>query len=113
MSINNNPHAPLTDEERARRNVRYMWDNRRKTNDPETEGYGYHFDQMFRDLEAAEAAKRTPNASLPRLNPDGPHRKMCVYVEVSANFETRLDNQWEVEREINADRWSWGWANER
>lgn len=51
----------------------------------------------------------TPNASLPPLVSDGPRRKMLIEIEVSADFERRLDNQWEVEREINADRWSWRW----
>jgi len=54
----------------------------------------------------------TPDTSLPPLVPDGPRRKMLITIEVSANFEKRLDNQWEVEREINADRWSWRWADE-
>ncbi len=37
-------------------------------------------------------------------------RKMLVEIEVSADFEKRVDNQWMVEREINDDRWSWRWA---
>ena len=52
----------------------------------------------------------TPNANLPPLVPDGPRRTMLVKIEVSADFTKRLDNQWEVEREIHADRWSWSWA---
>lgn len=36
---------------------------------------------------------------------------MLVEIEVSADFEKRLDNQWMVEREINADRWSWQWKD--
>jgi hypothetical protein len=44
----------FSDEERERRKARYFWDSRRKTDDPETEGYGYDFEQMFRDLEIAE-----------------------------------------------------------
>lgn len=36
---------------------------------------------------------------------------MLVRISVSADFEKRLDNQWEVEREIQADRWSWEWAH--
>jgi len=56
---------------------------------------------------------RTPDTSLPPLAAAAePRRKMLVEVEVSANFGKRLDNQWEVEREINADRWSWRWADE-
>jgi hypothetical protein len=57
-------------------------------------------------------SKRTPDTTLPPLVPDDPRRKMLISIEVSANFEKRLDNQWEVEREINADRWSWQWAPE-
>lgn len=55
---------------------------------------------------------QTPDAKLPPLVPDGPRRKMLIQIEVSADFERRLDNQWEVEREINADRWSWRWADQ-
>lgn len=54
----------------------------------------------------------TPDATLPPLDPTGPRRKMVVEIEVSADFEKRLDNQWMVEREIHADRWSWGWADD-
>lgn len=52
----------------------------------------------------------TPDTSLPPLG-DPPRRKMLVEIEVSADFEKRLDNQWMVEREINADRWSWQWKD--
>lgn len=52
----------------------------------------------------------TPNTSLPPLDPSAPRRKMVVTIEVAADFEKRLDNQWMVEREIAADRWSWEWA---
>jgi hypothetical protein len=52
-----------------------------------------------------------PNSDLLPLSA-GPKRKMLVEIEVSADFERRLDNQWEVEREIHADRWSWRWADE-
>jgi hypothetical protein len=51
----------------------------------------------------------TPNPKLPPLG-DGPRRKILIAVEVTADFEQRLDNQWMVEREIHADRWSWRWA---
>lgn len=44
----------LTDQERGRMMSRYFWDTRRTTNDPETEGYGYDWDKMYRDLEQAE-----------------------------------------------------------
>lgn len=53
----------------------------------------------------------TPDASLPPMG-DGPRRKMLIEIEVSADFEKRLDNQWMVEREIAADRWSWKWKPE-
>ena len=51
----------------------------------------------------------TPNSELPPLG-TGPRRKMLIEIEVCADFEHRLDNQWEVEREIHADRYSWKWA---
>jgi hypothetical protein len=53
----------------------------------------------------------TPDSSLPPLAPEGPRRDMLIRISVSADFEKRLDNQWEVEREIQADRWSWKWAD--
>jgi hypothetical protein len=53
----------------------------------------------------------TPNASLPPLG-DGPRRKILVTVEVPANWESRMDMQWVLEREIHADRWSWTWPKE-
>lgn len=52
-----------------------------------------------------------PNAELPPLS-NGPKRKMLIEIEVAADFEKRLDNQWMVEREIHADRWAWKWADE-
>jgi hypothetical protein len=59
-----------------------------------------------------DQAFATPNASLPPLDPDTPRRKMVITIEVAADFERRLDNQWMVEREVAADRWSWAWADE-
>ena len=59
----------------------------------------------------AENVKVTPDTSLPPLG-DGPRRKMVIEIEVDANFEKRLDNQWMVEREIHADRWCWRWPVE-
>lgn len=56
--------------------------------------------------------QRTPDPTLPPLDPDAPRRAILVRVEVAADFERRLDNQWMVEREIHADRWSWDWAPE-
>lgn len=53
-----------------------------------------------------------PGMPPPPLVPEGPRRDMLVRISVSADFEKRLDNQWEVEREIHADRWSWEWADE-
>lgn len=55
--------------------------------------------------------KPNPNC-LPPLT-DGPRRKMLIEIEVGADFEKRLDNQWEVEREIRADRWNWRWADSK
>lgn len=54
----------------------------------------------------------TPNAALPPLDPTTPRRKMVITIEVAADFEKRLDNQWMVEREIAADRWNWRWASD-
>lgn len=55
--------------------------------------------------------KSTPDASLPRFDPDKPRRKLCITIEVPEDWENRLDMQWLVEREINADRWSWNWPS--
>ncbi len=52
----------------------------------------------------------TPNSALPPLAPEIPKRKMLIEIEVAETFEDRLDNQWMVEREIQADRWTWHWA---
>jgi hypothetical protein len=57
----------------------------------------------------AENPTRTPDPTLPPLG-SGPRRKILIEIEVSADFEKRLDNQWMVEREIHADRWKWRWA---
>ncbi len=54
----------------------------------------------------------TPNSSLPPLDSTAPRRKMVITIDVAADFEKRLDNQWMVEREIAADRWEWCWADE-
>lgn len=51
----------------------------------------------------------TPDASLPRFDPHIPRRKLLVTIEVPENWENRGDMQWCIEREINADRWSWSW----
>jgi hypothetical protein len=80
-------------------------------------GDGMTNPNMFYDTakaawEASRKADSTPNTSLPPLVPDGPRRRMLIEIEVSANFEKRLDNQWEVEREINADRWLWHWKSD-
>lgn len=53
----------------------------------------------------------TPNVKLPSLG-SNPKRRMLIEILVDADFEKRLDNQWMVEREIHADRWSWKWATE-
>lgn len=52
----------------------------------------------------------TPNANLRSVG-DGPRRKILIEIEVTEDFESRLDNQWMVEREIFADRWSWKWSD--
>ena len=56
----------------------------------------------------SEESGTTPDSSLPPLG-DGPRRTMVIEIQVSADFEQRLDNQWMVEREIHADRWAWKW----
>lgn len=53
----------------------------------------------------------TPNPELPPLG-DGPRKKMNVVIDVPENWENRLDMQWVVEREIQADRWGWSWPKE-
>jgi hypothetical protein len=57
-----------------------------------------------------DRAFATPNAALPPLDTTTPRRKMVITIEVAEDFEKRFDNQWMVEREIAADRWSWEWA---
>lgn len=52
----------------------------------------------------------TPNSKLLPLG-SPPFRKMIIEIEVSADFEKRLDNQWVIEREIHADRYSWRWKD--
>lgn len=61
-------------------------------------------------INIAEVVKLTPDSKLPPIG-DPPRRKMIVEIAVSSDFEKRLDNQWMVEREINADRWSWQWKD--
>ena len=68
----------------------------------------YQLEQAGKDVQPS----RTPNASLPPLNPDAKRRTMLVEIEVGEDFEKRLDNQWEVEREIHADRYRWSWTDE-
>lgn len=68
---------------------------------------GYCKDVASKALKGADG---TPNATLPPIG-DGPRRKMLIEIEVTEDFERRLDNQWMVEREINADRWEWKWAD--
>ena len=64
------------------------------------------------DRLAAMAQPATPNAALPPLG-DGPRKKIAVTVEVPENWGKRLDMQWVLEREIQADRWSWNWPKLR
>jgi hypothetical protein len=51
-------NTALDNEELARLHSRYLHDDRGRTNDPDTEGYGYDYFGMFRDLETAESALR-------------------------------------------------------
>jgi len=70
----------------------------------------FHRDYMQVECRYCEA-RGLANASLPPLV-EGPRRKIRITIEVAVDFEKRLDNQWEVEREINADRWTWDWLDE-
>jgi hypothetical protein len=58
-----------------------------------------------------EEVQTTPDSELPPFG-DGPRRAMVIEINVTEDFEKRLDNQWMVEREIQADRWSWSWKSE-
>lgn len=69
---------------------------------------GLMMTQAADEIERLRAQLQTPNASLPPLG-DGPRRDMVVTVSVPANWESRLDMQWVLEREIHADRWRWNW----
>lgn len=53
----------------------------------------------------------TPDPKLPPLDPRYPTRPLIVTVHVPENWEQRLDMQWVLEREIQADRWSWNWPS--
>ena len=48
----------------------------------------------------------TPNSKLLPLG-SGKRKKMIIEIEVTEDFEKRLDSQWMIEREIHADRYSW------
>ena len=67
---------------------------------------GLMMKQAADEIERLRAQLQTPNASLPPLG-DGPRRDLVVTVSVPANWESRLDMQWVLEREIHADRWRW------
>lgn len=69
---------------------------------------GVMMDKAADEIERLRAQLRTPNSGLPPLG-NGPRRKMIVTVEVPADWESRLDMQWVLEREIHADRWAWNW----
>ncbi len=64
---------------------------------------------FYPDPAPAPPQARTPDASLPPLDPTTPKRTMLVTVEVPEDWERRFDMQWVLEREINADRWAWNW----
>lgn len=49
----------------------------------------------------------TPDSSLPIIDPEKPRKTILIEIEVPEDWEKRLDMQWVVEREINADRWKW------
>jgi hypothetical protein len=65
--------------------------------------------QAADEIDRLRAQLQTPNASLPPLGGDGPRREILVRVSVPENWESSLDMQWVLEREIHADRWSWSW----
>lgn len=62
----------------------------------------------LRKLLRSELPTSTPNSALPPIG-DGPRRNLVVTVSVPENWESRLDMQWVLEREIHSDRWSWTW----
>lgn len=53
----------------------------------------------------------TPNPNLPPIAPAAKLRTMLIEIEAPEDFKHRLDNQWVVEREIHADRWTWRWKD--
>jgi hypothetical protein len=63
-------------------------------------------DEMMDEIDRLRKERVTPNVDLPPMV-DGPTRKILVEVDVPENWETRLDMQWVLEREIHADRWIW------
>lgn len=56
-----------------------------------------------------DAPLQTPDSTLTPIDPKKIRKKITIEIEVPFDFESRLDMQWVVEREIQADRWSWGW----
>ncbi len=54
----------------------------------------------------------TPNHKLPPIG-NNKRRKILIEIEVTDDFEKRLDNQWMIEQEIHADRYSWNWKLEQ
>lgn len=52
----------------------------------------------------------SPDPNLPPIG-DGPRRKMLLEIEVTADFEKRLDNHWMILCEVHADRYRWRWAD--
>jgi hypothetical protein len=56
-----------------------------------------------------DAPLQTPDSSLSPIDPKKSRRKISIEIEVPFDFDNRLDMQWVVEREIQADRWNWEW----
>ena len=56
-----------------------------------------------------DAPLQTPDSSLSPIDSKKSRRKISIEIEVPFDFENRLDMQWVVEREIQADRWNWEW----
>jgi len=65
------------------------------------------------NYERAAAALLRELAAEPVAAPRGdePTMPINVVIDVPTNWESRLDMQWIIEREIKADRWSWRWPS--
>lgn len=86
-----------------------------KVNEAYRNGMWYAYNEILGMLpemnghEIISGPGHTPNSDIPPLG-DGPRRKMLIAIEVTEDFEKRLDNQWMIEHEIMSDRYKWRWA---